>query len=67
MSIPAQIERIRDNVQRALAVCAAAGIDVAAEATSDHLPSAVEALANADIDCGFFTESMASATDLGTF
>lgn len=67
MSIPAQIERIRDNVQRALAVCAAAGVDVAAEATSDHLPAAVEELANADIDCGSFTDAVVSATDLGTF
>lgn len=47
MSILSQINRIRANVQSALAVCAAAGVDVPDGATSDHLPAAVEALANA--------------------
>ena len=47
MSIRSQIDRIRTNVQNALALCAAAGAAVADGATSDDLPAAVEALINA--------------------
>lgn len=47
MSILSQINRIKANVQSALALCAAAGVAVADGANSDDLPAAVEALANA--------------------
>lgn len=68
MSILTQINRIRDNVQAALAVCSSAGVEVADGAASDQLPAAVEALAYGDIDCGFFGDAASVGDiDAGTF
>lgn len=68
MSIQSEISRITNNIRNAFSICVSAGVDVAAGANSDELPAAVEALANSDIDCGTFTDTVSgAAVDAGTF
>ncbi len=45
MSISSEIERINNNVQSSLSICAENGVEVASDANSDALPEAVAALA----------------------
>ena len=67
MSIQSEIARIKNNIKNALAICASGGVNVSANANSNDLPAAVEALANADIDGGTFGEAATSSVDGGTF
>lgn len=45
MSIMSEIQRIDNNIQETLNICANAGVDVAEDANSDALPAAVSELA----------------------
>lgn len=68
MSIQTELTRINNNIKNAFAACRNAGVSVAANATSNDLTTAINAVANMDIDCGTFTDTTSGAAiDGGTF
>lgn len=68
MSIQSEITRISNNIKNALNIIKSAGISVADSANSDNLPGLVDELANADIDCGGFSDAATTGDiDAGAF